>query len=324
MASSSDILAANLERLKRTQPELALRLADAAAGELAFESSKAGPLAATIEHQGRRLALASRYDPMAEAVKLIAGVDHGKHAGIAVLGLGLGYHVALLAKGLDEQAVLIVYEPDMGLLRAVLERVDHTSWLGRPNIFLADAEADRVAIIACLEPFASFVTQGTILVNHPVCRQLHPDETAAFGHMVAEALAYCRTNVATALVNAARTVENVTANAAHYAAGATTNELHQAARGYPAVCVGAGPSLARNVDLLRDPAVRRNVVVVAAQTTLKPLLDRGIRPDFVTALDYPEISKRFYEGLPELPDVTLVAEPKVHCSVVDAFQGRSG
>ena len=30
---------------------------------------------------------------------------------------------------------------------------------------------------------------------------------------------------------------------------------------------------------------------------LKPLLERGIRPHFVTALDYHEISERFYEGL---------------------------
>jgi hypothetical protein len=87
------------------------------------------------------------------------------------------------------------------------------------------------------------------------------------------------------------------------------------------VCVGAGPSLAKNVKLLADPAIRKNVMVVAAQTTLKPLLDRGIQPDFVTALDYHEISKRFYEGLPELPNVTLVAEAKAHPSVLDSFPG---
>lgn len=89
----------------------------------------------------------------------------------------------------------------------------------------------------------------------------------------------------------------------------------------PAICVGAGPSLVRNVDLLRDPAVRRNVVLITAQTTLRPLLDRGIRPDFVTALDWSAISQRFYEGLPDLPDVTLVAEPKAHPTILDSFPG---
>ena len=58
------------------------------------------------------------------------------------------------------------------------------------------------------------------------------------------------------------------------------------ARSQQLVSVGAGPSLARNIHLLADPAVRRNVVVISAQTTLKPLLDRGIQPDFVTALEW--------------------------------------
>jgi len=127
--------------------------------------------------------------------------------------------------------------------------------------------------------------------------------------------------MATALVNASRTYRNLTANLHRYAAGATVNELQDAASGFPAVCVGAGPSLARNVALLTDPEVRRRVVVITAQTMLKPLLDRGIRPDFVTALDYHEISTRFYEGLPDLPDVTLVAQPLVHPAVLDCFPG---
>ena len=100
--------------------------------------------------------------------------------------------------------------------------------------------------------------------------------------MVTDVLSFCRTNVATALVNASRTVRNLCLNLPWYAAGANTNALRNAAQGYPAVCVAAGPSLARNVDQLCDPAVRRNVVVIASQTTLKPLLDRGILPDFVT------------------------------------------
>jgi hypothetical protein len=41
----------------------------------------------------------------------------------------------------------------------------------------------------------------------------------------------------------------------------------------------------------------------------------------VTALDYHEISTRFYECVGELPDVTLVAEMKANKAVLDAFPG---
>ncbi|MEM1213623.1 MAG: 6-hydroxymethylpterin diphosphokinase MptE-like protein, partial [Planctomycetota bacterium] len=89
----------------------------------------------------------------------------------------------------------------------------------------------------------------------------------------------------------------------------------------PAICVSAGPSLAKNIHLLTDPDVRQNVIIIAVQTALQPLLERGVKPDFVTALDYSPICTRFYEGLPPLPDVTLVVDPKVNPAVVEAFPG---
>ena len=321
MVESTDILRANLNRLRRTEPELATRIEQTAPTRLQWSESRSGPLSAAIAHEGRQLALASRYDPAAEADRLNATIDHGKNAGIVILGVALGYHVARIAETLDETRIMVVYEPDVALLRAVLERIDHTAWLGLHNIILADGQMDRAALTGRLEKFGGIVTQGTILVTHPPSRQLHGQALTDFGQTVTEVMAYCRTTVATTLVNMARTVRNLALNLPYYAAGADTNDLYRAAQGFPAVCVGAGPSLARNVHLLADPAVRANVVLISAQTTLKPLLDRGIRPDFVTALDYHEISTRFYEQLPPLPDVTLVAEAKAHPTVLDSFPG---
>jgi hypothetical protein len=318
---AATILRANLDRLRGTEPALAQRLEGTAPADVEWSDSKAGPPAAAIEHLGKSLALCSRYDPHAEADKLLAGVDPTKHAGIIVLGAGLGYHVAQAARFVDATCIMVLFEPNLPLLRAVFERIDCTAWLGKPNILIIDDADDRAALTARLEKFAAILTQGTILIAHPPSRRISGDAFATFGKAITDIIAYCRTTVATSLVNMARTVRNLSMNVAYYAAGATTNELHRAAVGCPAVCVSAGPSLARNVQLLTDPAVRGNVIVITAQTTLKPLLDRGIRPDFVTALDYHEISRRFYEGLPDLPEVTLVAEAKAHHSVLDGYPG---
>jgi len=321
MGLEGDILAANLERLRQTEPALAERLAAAEPAPMQWQASRRGPLTASVVHDGRPLQLASRYDPEAEADKLIAHIDAKKHAGYVVLGVGLGYHVAKVVAAAGRNSLVIVFEPDIAVLRAVLERIDHTAWLGQTNVILADDRFERGELIRRVESRLATLTIGTVLVTHPPTRQRCGESLAAFGEMVTEAIAYCRTQVATALVNATRTVRNFSFNLGDYAAGADTNDLHQYAKDCPAVCVGAGPSLARNIDLLRDPAVRRNYVLISAQTTLKPLLDRGIRPDFVTALDYHEISKRFYEDLPALPDVTLVVEPLVHYSIVEGYPG---
>lgn len=322
------MLDVNLQALGRHDGDLADRLAATAPATLTWHTARSGALTATLSDPsdadaaaGRDLWLASRYDPHQEAAKLLRSVDPVRDAGVALLGVGLGHHVGEALRRLGPRSVVIAYEPDLAVLRAVLERIDCTDWLGRRNVVLADAETDRATLTRRLDPFASTITQGLKLITHPPTRQRHREALQSFGQVVTDTLAFFRTSVATALVNSARTCENLACNLDRYAAAATTDELVDAARGYPAVCVAAGPSLARNVDLLRDPEVRSNVVVISVQTTLKPLLDRGIRPDFVTALDYSRICTRFYENLPELPDVTLVAEPKAHPVILDSFPG---
>lgn len=322
---ASPTLEANLARLRQVDPALARRIAAAAPAALNWLPSKAGPLTATLdiegEHDGRSVALASRFDPMSEAERFLEKADFAKNAGVVLLGMGLGYHAALAARKAGPDSRVIVFEPDLNLLRAVLERIDHTAWIGQPHVILADEHMDRAGLMQRVESNLGLLTIGTVLLTHPSLRGRHGDKVAAFSKVVTDTIAYCRTQLATAMVNATRTAENFLYNLAEYAAGADVNELHQAAAGIPAVCVSAGPSLVKNIDLLRDPRVRSRVIVITAQTTLRPLLDRGIRPDFVTALDYHEISRRFYEGLPELPDVTLIAQPLANHAILDSFPG---
>jgi len=322
MPKDQDILTANLARLRVTEPQLAGRLEQTPPASLQWVTSRKGPLSASTQYEGRALWLASRFDPAAEAKKLVGVVDHAKHACTVILGMGLGYHVSQIAQGMhDTQSLMIVYEPDAALVRAVMEKIDHRDWLGRSNILVLDDQVDRASLLKRIEPFFGMLTQGTILVTHPPSRRLHEQAFNDFGKIVTQVMEFCRTNVATALVNASRTYRNLSVNLHRYAAGANTNELFNAARGYPAVCIGAGPSLTRNIDLLTDAQNRSRVVVVTAQTMLKPLLDHGIKPDFVTALDYHEISARFYEGITDLSDTTLVAQPLVHPVVLDRYPG---
>jgi hypothetical protein len=59
----------------------------------------------------------------------------------------------------------------------------------------------------------------------------------------------------------------------------------------------------------------------AVQTAIKPLMMRGIVPDFITSLDFHEMSRRFFEGVGDLRGTHLVAEPKATWHVVDHYPG---
>lgn len=312
----------NLAAIARNDPALAERLSSTAPAELQWSESKAGALTAALVGVGPRpTPLASRYDPDKEAKTLISAIDHTKTACVVVLGFGLGYHIDMLVQKVGPKDMVVVFEPDLAQFRAVLERLDYSGWLAQDGLILAGPDATKASLLGRIQKRSAVLTLGTQLITHPPSRHRYSEAFNEFGKLVTQTLAFCRTNVATALVNASRTVSNMTNNLAQYAAGETIASLSGAAKGYPAVCVGAGPSLVKNIELLADPEIRQNVVVIGVQTTLKPMLDRGIRPDIITALDYSSICTRFYEGLPDLPDVTLVVEPKCHPAIIDAFPG---
>ena len=332
--AAPDVLTKNLRALASRSPDLAERVAAAEPAELHWEASKAGPMVASVEvgegdaaalaaglKPGQKVALASRYDPAKEAGKLLGEIDRTKVACVALLGVGVGHHVRKAVADAGPHDMVVAYEPSLGVLRAVLERIDHSDWLGDRRVLVFADDAGRSRLTQRFEAVAATVIQGAKVITHPPTRRLHGEALARFNTAFTETLAYCRTNMATTLVNATRTCENIVSNLPWYAAAATTNDLVDAARGRPAVCVAAGPSLVKNVDLLADPAVREQVVVITTQTTLRPLLDRGIRPDYVTALDYSPISARFYEGLPDLDDVVLVADCKANNAILRNFPG---
>jgi len=323
----TQLLDRNLRALRRRDADLADRLAQTpphpgfVAEPARRETAASATVAARPDPAAPRVALASRHAPRREAEQFAAAADFEKHAAVAVLGVGLGHHVDALARAASGKAHVIAYEPDPALLRAALETVDAAAWLQAPNTTLIVGQTDGSTLLARLEPHMATIGQGVQLLTHAPSRQLHPDAVAAFGKALAEFVGYCRTTLVTTLVNSSATCRNYVNNLAHYAAGATVNDLRGAASGRPAVVVAAGPSLARNVHLLATPGVRDRLVIIAAQTVLKPLLDRGVRPHFVTALDYHEISRRFYEDLPPIEDITLIAEPKVNPAVLDSYPG---
>jgi hypothetical protein len=83
--------------------------------------------------------------------------------------------------------------------------------------------------------------------------------------------------------------------------------------------VSAGPSLRKNKHLLAEEADK--AVIIAVQTTLKPLLEMGVTPHFVTSLDYSDVSTRFYEGVKPGIKTELVAEPKASDRIFAMFPG---
>ncbi|PIH03771.1 motility associated factor glycosyltransferase family protein [Clostridium combesii] len=62
------------------------------------------------------------------------------------------------------------------------------------------------------------------------------------------------------------------------------NNIKDLYKGKSAIIVSAGPSLDKNIHLLKE--YRENFIIICGLRTLKPLLDIGVKPDFICVIDF--------------------------------------
>ncbi len=278
--------------------------------------------------KGEPVFLHSRYDPHREAQRWADGAiklgekqeeeENGRLPMCYVVdGFGLGYHIRTLMERLTGEAFIIVSEPSLAMIRTAMEHIDYSEMLKSGRILFIN-RPNREEIFEKLQQHSTKMMLGVVFTH-----TLQQRDTAFHSQVhktIAEYASFMRSHLVSLISNSYTTCRNIAWNLPTYVGTSSIHVLKNRFKGHPAVVVSAGPSLGKNIKFLKK--YRDQVVVIAVQTTLKPLLKQGIRPDFVTSLDYHEISKRFFEGLEDLEDIHLVAEPKGTWHVIDYYRER--
>ncbi|MFG0257700.1 MAG: 6-hydroxymethylpterin diphosphokinase MptE-like protein [Phycisphaerales bacterium JB043] len=321
----STTLARNLRALRVSHPSLADRIESTApATDVEFLDTPQGVPGARY----LRRSLCSRKRPLEEGHLLASSIEYESSGLIVIIGFAMGYHVKSVLDESHGLSEVLVLETDIPLLRSVLERVDHSDWLNSPRLHIITNAEDPALLASILQGHEPFVAMGVRILEHPPSVARLEAFSTTFSQNIASLVGAIRTMVVTTMVQTEVTIRNALMNLdayllAHDSPHAGIADLHGLCSDRPAIVVAAGPSLARTIDALRTPGLRDRCVIIAAQTALRPLLDAGVRPHFVSALDYHAISTRFYEGLTEddVRGITLIAEPKVNPAVPLAWPG---
>ena len=311
---------ANLAALYRRDQELAAVVDALPFARLPrLEAAQDGQATVRVRaDDGREIHVHSRYRPREEAERLVAQLGDASSPTFFVSGLGLGYHVQEFERQHD-RPVLIVAEDDLALLKATLALHDLSGPIREGRlIFLTDT--DNNVLHRKLSACNADLMLGLQLVVLPHTGRYHAAFHARMRRLLTDFVAFARMQLLTLFKTARITFKNIAFNLGSYLEHPGIDVLRDRARGFPAVIVAAGPSLARNIDQLA--ALRQRAVIIAVQTVLKLLQALGITPHFVTSLDFHEISAEFFRGLDDLRDCILVAEPKATWHVLDRFGGR--
>ncbi len=339
---SLDRYLANLAALYASDPALAQQIESTpfAAIPTLTPTRDEGVTAAYVGDDGRTVALHSRYAPATEAETLVRqqsarasrrrekdaakttaeSAEHERaNETYILLGMGLGHHVAAVER-IAREPVMIVVERELALVKAALMLFDFSEPLRSRRLTLITS-ADKGLVHDRLRAVLTHIMLGATTLTLPHSARVGAAFYATFMRLFRDFVQFSRLQLYTLVRNARITLRNVAMNLPHYLASPGVEVLADRAKGFPAVLVAAGPSLAKNLDKLA--ALRDRAVIIAVQTVLKTLLAHGIRPHFVTSLDYHEISAEFFRQLGDAQGVRLVAEPKANWTVLDAFPGQT-
>ncbi|HEV2293850.1 MAG TPA: 6-hydroxymethylpterin diphosphokinase MptE-like protein [Tepidisphaeraceae bacterium] len=305
-------LVRNLAALWATEPRLAREIEALAEGPYTIEPSRCGAPTVVVASSGRDIYLHSRHQPVDEANRLVAHLDCDERVCFFIHGLGLGYHVEAIFDQASDEAVICIVEPDLRMIRTALEARDLARLIESRRVMLL-TKVDKSEVFVRLAQQMAMFSMGCETIEHGPSVRLRPQEHAQFREWLEEFTQYSRTSINTLVINGRRTAENVARNIGWYAATPSLARLKDKHKGAPAIIVSAGPSLRKNKHLIKHAAGK--AVIVAVQTTLQPLLELGVEPNYVTSLDYHEICTRFFEKLPPTLRTELVAEPKATTAI---------
>lgn len=318
VASPGDVLSGNLACLWAVDAALACQIEQAEPYPL--EKARSGEWTVSVPTpDGRQVYLHSRHRPLEETRRLIDGVKTDACVAFYLQGLGLGYGLQLLYERISDEAIICVLEPDIRLIRTALEALDLQESIrsGRVLFITRDDKAD---LFGRLEEHSALLTLGFEAVVHAPSLQRYPEFYRTMQAQFVELAGFYRTSLQTLIINGRRTSQNLARNIGWYAANPGLGRLKDRYAGKPAIIVSAGPSLRKNAHLLRE--AHGKAVLIAVQTSLKPMLEMGVEPTFVTSLDYSDICTRFFEKIPQGISTELVAEPKATDKIFGMYPGK--
>lgn len=283
------------------------------------------PTAEIRRADGRWILLHSRRDPLMEAERWLAqilaqtpppGTASASTPTFVLIGAGLGFVLDVIERE-QPQAKLIVLESQPALARALLSRRDWRPALrsGRLRLLVGPDYDGAAQAWRWIEP-----DSPPIPLAHPVLERELPERLQegmqTFKRIAFDAAANQRARRELGTIYFTQTLRNLP----RLLTAPPVDTLEGRGAGWPAVICGAGPSLDRNLSAVH--AWRDRAVMIGVDTTLRPLLARGIEPDYVVGVDPTGLNARHLTGVGALRHAWLVAEPSLAPPALAAFGDR--
>lgn len=277
-----------------------------------FLKSIRGPLTARVRMpDGTSFFLHSKFDPEKEATRLVDQCKLDGAGAVVVMGLGLGYHVKEICKRIEKSTPVLVIENDTEFLK----RFTKAGPSG--NVHLAKDERQIRAFI--FSNTSSLRKGRVVFFEHAPSHKVNPSFYTEMMRKFRDYLSMYLVDINNSKSLNKMFHENICKNVPKMVVDPGINALGDTFKEKPAVIIAAGPSLDKNVHLLRE--AKERALLICVSTALKAVLRAGILPDLVITIDPTEKNLTNFTGLPDY-NYYLVYEPQTHFKIPELYKKR--
>lgn len=243
------------------------------------------------------------------------------------LGCGMMYHVFAMFRLFRIQGGLhVIIEKDVDAFRTMLNTVDITQMLNSPNMLFFVGEelpviyARMVNVLTLTD--SKFYIKTINFIEQPAAfsenKEYFLDVVRTMRSVIKELLNYFGNDPHDSMIG----IENTFVNIEEIFGNPGINQLRDVFKGRPGIVVATGPSLNKNVELLRG--IYDKAVIAGADASLRVLNKRELKPHMVCSLERGVPTSLLFENLEEqaFDDVYFAAAPVVHPLTYSAYKGK--
>jgi hypothetical protein len=312
----------NLDVLKKHHPQLAdVILSDRIeAGRVRVMASESGEARVIFTRSdGEEVRIHSTEDPVKCAQDALDLLNKTEKEGVIVLlGFGLGYLAQELLRHFETGHTMLIYEATPALFRAALGARDLSDFLSSNKIkILVGPDVDDFSF---LHTYHHHLMNGSFyIVGHMPSMKLNQGAYDRFRKRAKEEKRLIVSGVGTAVGLGKEFVNAFLQNLPNILRAPGVKQLCNLFEGRPAIVVAAGPSLEKNLHLLKKATSK--AVIVAVDAAIPTLLPAGIIPDVLVAIDPLPENIAFFRDNPLLKDVPFICLTQYTPEIVNIYPG---
>ncbi len=243
--------------------------------------------------------LHNRQNPLAEAKEIFSMAANSPVAIHLVYGLGLGYLFQVASA--NSAGTVILYEPDLNILKIAFSLVDFSNDILKNNVFISDN----------LEKTGEYIykksnTKNTpLMLTTPAYRDMNTQKFNEMVETLQRMIGRYNLDLKYTQQKFFPIARTIIQNIPNLIKEPPLSSIKDFYKGQTAVVVSAGPTLDRNIETIKK--YRDNIVLIVVGTAMKTLAKHGITPDFLCIIETYDSSKQI-EGL-DLSEVNFITEP---------------